>query len=381
MNNSTGGPAEDRIDSACLDVPDVIPHPGPVYAANTRAFQGIPSLACGPAERLFAVWYGGKTPGEDRNNYVILVSSKDAGKTWSDERLVIDPDGDGPVRAFDPEIWLAPDGRLWLFWAQGLDAPRIGPSGVWAIVTDEPAATEPRWSAPRRLGNGVMMCKPLVLSTGEWCLPVSLWHRRECGSAAMFVSKDQGKTWNERGACDVPPEVRNHDEHMLVERRDGSLWMLVRTRYGIGESISVDGGRSWSALKPSSIPHVRSRFFIRRLMSGRLLLVRHDPGEGLFATGESSGARSHLTAYLSDDDGCTWPYRLLLDERVAVSYPDGDQAADGTLYVIYDYQRTGARHILMAACREEDIIDGAPSPAIRLRVPISQGGVARRVVR
>ena len=32
--------------------------------------------------------------------------------------------------------------------------------------------------------------------------------------------------------------------------------------------------------------------------------------------------RSHLTALLSEDDGQTWPYYLLLDERNEVSYPD-----------------------------------------------------------
>ena len=59
------------------------------------------------------------------------------------------------------------------------------------------------------------------------------------------------------------------------ERRDGSLWMLVRTLYGIGESTSTDGGRTWSEVAPSDIGHVTSRFFIRRLDSGNLVLVKH----------------------------------------------------------------------------------------------------------
>jgi predicted neuraminidase len=218
-----------------------------------------------------------------------------------------------------------------------------------------------------------MMCKPLVLSGGDWALPVSFWHRRDAGSAAVVVSTDRGDTWSERGACDVPPQVRNHDEHMLLERSDGSLWMLVRTNYGIGESLSGDGGRTWSELKPAGIPHPRTRFFIRRLRSGRLLLVRHNPGEGKFADGESAGVRSHLTAYLSEDDGHTWPHCLLLDERVGVSYPDGDQAEDGTIYVTYDHDRTGAREILMAAFREDDVIRGTAAPAsVRLRVLINK---------
>ena len=360
-----------QLDESYLNPPRVIANPGPEYAAETRAFQGIPSLACGRDGRLWAVWYGGITPGEDHNNYAILAVSTDNGATWSDEKLVIDPDGEGPVRAFDPEIWLAPDGKLWLFWAQGLNKPtKLGPSGVWAITATEADGPDAAWSAPRRLCDGVMMCKPIILSGGEWALPVSFWARREAGSAGIVVSGDRGQTWQERGAVDVPPEVRNHDEHMIVERRDGSLWMWVRTHYGIGESVSIDRGRTWSALTPSAVPHVRSRFFIRRLASGRLLLVRHDPANGDFADGKSNGTRSHLKAYLSDDDGVTWIGGLLLDERVGVSYPDGDQAEDGTIHIAYDFDRRGARDILLASLREEHVTAGA-TESVRLRKRIN----------
>lgn len=362
--NDTNTPVDSE---AYRQPPAVLVRPGAPYAASTRAFQGISSLACGHDDRLWAVWYGGITPGEDHNNYVMLAVSTDRGATWSDEILVIDPDGEGPVRAFDPEVWLAPDGNLWLFWAQGMTADRRTPTGVWAITGREADGAGIVFSAPRRLCDGVMMCKPIVLSSGEWCLPVSLWHRREAGSAAMFVSADQGLSWDQRGACDVPPADRNHDEHMIVELENGRLWMLVRTNYGIGESLSVDGGRSWSALQPSGIPHPASRFFIRRLQSGRLLLVRHDPGEGKVADGESKGVRSHLTAFLSEDDGRSWPHRLLLDERTSVSYPDGDQAGDGTLYVTYDFQRRDAREILMVAFCEEDVLRGGDEAAANIR--------------
>ena len=358
-----------NTDESYLNPPEVIGHSAGGCASSTRAFQGIPSLACGRDGRLWAVWYGGITPGEDHNNYVMLAVSTDNGASWSGEKLVIDPDGEGPVRAFDPEIWLAPDGKLWLFWAQGLNKPtKLGPSGVWAITATEADGPDAEWSAPRRLCDGVMMCKPIVLSGGEWALPVSFWDRREAGSAGMVVSADNGATWTERGAVDVPPEVRDHDEHMLVERGDGSSWMWVRTRYGIGESSSTDGGRTWSELTPLAVPHVVSRFFVRRLISGRLLLVRHDPADGNFADGTSRGTRSHLKAFLSGDDGATWTGGLLLDERAGVSYPDGDQAEDGTIYVTYDFDRTGARDILMAAFREEDVRCGdATAETVRLR--------------
>lgn len=375
-NAPNEAPGEPEVDPAYLNPPQVIAAPGSEYAPSTRRFQGIPSLACDKAGRLWAVWYGGVTPGEDHNNYVMLATSDDRGNTWSNEKLVIDPDGPGPVRAFDPEIWLAPDGRLWLFWAQGLGEQKIHTrSGVWAMTAEEAAGVEGRWSTPRRLTDGVMMCKPVVLSTGEWCLPISLWHKRERGSASMWVSDDAGATWTQRGACDVPPEVRSHDEHMIVERHDGSLWMLVRTKYGIGQSVSRDGGRTWDALTPTGLPHPSSRFFVRRLASGRLLCVRHAPAERDAADGQSKGVRSHLTAFLSEDDGRSWPYNLLLDERVGVSYPDGDQADDGTIYITYDHQRKDDREILLAVFREEDVLKAAARSAeARFRVTINKAG-------
>ncbi len=364
---------------AYLQAPKIICNPGSNYAVESRAFQGISSLARGRGGRLWAVWYGGPTPGEDQNNYVVLTVSPDNGASWSGEILVVDPDGPGPVRAFDPEIWLAPDGRLWLFWAQHSVDNRNSTCGVWAMTAVEADGREARWSEPRRLCDGVMMCKPIILSTGEWALPVSFWHRRDAGSAAMVVSNDLGATWSERGAASVPPADRTFDELMIVERLDGTLWMLVRTNYGIGESVSSDGGRSWSALAPSSIPHVNSRFFIRRLQSGRLLLVRHNPANADYARsgkstqGRAWGTRSHLTAYLSSDDGKNWDGGLLLDERAGVSYPDGAQDQDGTIYITYDFDRQGWRGILLAAFREQDILAGQPdAPSVRLREVISR---------
>ena len=348
-------------------LPPIVYDPLPeTHGLGTRRFQGIPSLAVAPDGRLWATWYAGKTPGEDRNNYVVVATSGDCGETWA-ECLIIDPDGEGPVRAFDPEVWFAPDGGLWLFWAQGLDAPhKLGRSGVWTMTGSRAGTDEVIWSEPRRLCDGVMMCKPLALSGGEWALPVSFWHRRDSRSAAMIVSGDRGRTWLERGACDVPPQVRNHDEHMLVQRRDGSLWMLIRTKYGIGESISTDDGRNWSALQPTSIQHPTSRFFIRRLDSGELLLVKHGPIH------ERTG-RSHLSAYLSSDDGNTWSDGLLLDDRNGISYPDGQEGQDGMTYIIYDHSRSGAREILMARFSEEDVASGKPeSGKASLRMVVSK---------
>jgi predicted neuraminidase len=351
------------------DAPSLQPplHLGPPradQAVTNRAFTGIPSMAVAPKGRLWATWYAGVTPGEDLNNYVVLSTSGDDGKTWN-EVLVVDPDAAGPVRSFDPELWVSPDRRLFFFWAQMEKGRRDAQLGVWCIETSEPDAAQPTWSQPRRIGDGVMMCKPLALASGEWVLPISKWKEHD-NSAQMIVSADQGKTWSLRGGCNVPKDVRQFDEHMFVERKDGSLWLLVRTTYGIGESVSTDHGKTWPELIPSSILHTPSRFFISRLASGNLLLVKHGPLD-------TRTSRSHLTAYVSKDDGTTWGGGLMLDERLGVSYPDGQQTPDGLIRIIYDYNRVADRNILVAAFREEDVAAGKDvSGAVKLRQLVSK---------
>lgn len=94
-------------------------------------------------------------------------------------------------------------------------------------------------------------------------------------------------------------------------------------------------------------------------MSGNLLLVNHqieredeESKETLFPK------RSHLSAWLSEDDGLTWSKPFLLDEREGISYPDVDQDEEGNIYIIYDYLRFKEKQLLLAKITEEDILNG-----------------------
>ena len=49
---------------------------------------------------------------------------------------------------------------------------------------------------------------------------------------------------------------------------------------------------------------------------------------------------------------------LILDERGGVSYPDGFQAPDASIYVSYDWNRSEKGHILFAKFTESDIRAG-----------------------
>ena len=63
----------------------------------------------------------------------------------------------------------------------------------------------------------------------------------------------------------------------------------------------------------------------------------------------------------------------MLDEREHVTYPDGVQAPDGTIYIVYDYNRTPDGEVLLATFTEEDVRAGKPvSDKVRLRGEIAR---------
>ena len=345
-----------EIDQALIPVAPT--EPNEKHAPKGRRFQGIPGVEIAQSGRLWATWYAGGD-GEGPENYVVLASSDDKGKTWK-EVCVVDPPGN--VRAFDPALWCAPDGKLWWFWTQCYSQQlwniNDGRSGVWRVIFDD--AERPSMSEPKRIANGIMMNKPVILANGDWALPSAVWANQGGADALpelkderfsnIVISRDQGRTFERRGGADVP--FRAFDEHMIVELKDKRLWMLVRTAYGIGQSFSSDTGKSWTPGCDSLLGGPNSRFFIRRLKSGRLLLVNHivDP--------TSPFARKNLVAKISEDEGRSWIGGLMLDEREGVSYPDGTQAQDGSLWVIYDYERQKGGFINLAHFTEEDIVAG-----------------------
>lgn len=360
----------------------------PRFQDDYRRWQGIPSIEVTEKGRIFVNFFSGQGA-EVGGNFLMLCTSDDRGETFRSCVTVIEHP-DPLCRIYDPCLWISPAGELWMIYNQtkGFNDCR---SGVWATVCKEPDAPRLEWTPPRRIANGIMINKPIVDASGDWLFPCAIW-RDECGAppterhdleqeqfSNVYASTDGGETFSLRGSADVPN--RSFDEHMIVEKKDGTLWMLVRTFDGIGESFSRDGGRTWTPGRKSHIDGPCSRFHIRRLKSGRLLMINHFHfGEridldNILQQGnvKSWKGRSHLTAMLSEDDGQTWPYTLLLDERNDAAYPDAKEGADGYIYVTYDYERVKQREILMARFTEEDVLTGClKSPGGRKRVLVNQ---------
>lgn len=334
-----------------------------------RTWQGIPGVERTPGGRLFISWFSGGTKEPMPENTVYLSHSDDQGRTFSEPEPMAGPRDGG--RAFDPTLWRDPEGKLWYIFNRGNKDQAT--HGVYARTCPDPDAASPLWSEEFRVGfdespYSFRMNKPTVLSTGEWVMPVTHatetirdWFAGPRQLQGVGISTDKGKTWKLHGALKAPEWAL---ECMTVELKDKRLWMLIRTGSGVlWQSHSTDQGRTWSAAVPTTIANPGSRFFIRRLSSGNLLLVNHYKFKG----------RSHLTAQLSVDDGQTWNEGLLLDERSSVSYPDGVQDKDGLIWMVHDRDRPGDGEILLSVFREEDVAAGKNvSGAVRLKQTVSK---------
>ena len=330
------------------------------FYSEHRVWQGIPGIARTVKGRIFVSFYSGNT-GETYGNYAVLTVSEDENR-FSEPIAVAYKEG--AYRCFDPVLWLDPLGRLWFIW-------NVMPGEeVVASICEDPDAECLVWSKEFTIGRGIMMNKPTVLSTGEWLFPVAIWSHDIYGSirqkaltpedtpgAYVYKSSDNGKSFIKLGMAEIPN--RSVDEHIIYEMRGGVLRMLVRQTNGIGESYSYDRAKQWSKGRATELGGPGSRFFIGRLRSGRVLLLNHYKFEG----------RNNLTALLSEDDGMTFPYSLLLDGRELVSYPDAVEGEGGEIYIVYDRDRgcfkptleaayASEREILISRITEEDIIKG-----------------------
>ena len=344
------------------------------FDSENRIWQGVGAIERTKKGRIFSTFYSGNCR-ETLGNFCPLLISDDDGFTWS-EPICVAYAGES-YRCYDPALWIDPLGRLWFIW-------NVEPiHAAFASICENPDADSLVWSEPFLIAEGNIITKPIVLSSGEWLFPVANWqynvlcsfydatevrfdkndkdimeHCNAISGANVYKTVDNGKTFTFLGGCKhiLSP---NYEEPSLFERKDGVLVFYMRTRLGVARSFSYDRGVTWTVAEDFNITGPVSKLFVRRLKSGRLLLVNHHNFKG----------RNNLTALLSEDDGETYPYTLLLDERDNVSYPDFTEGDDGYIYISYDRERGDckesieeaekcAREILFAKICEQDIIEG-----------------------
>jgi hypothetical protein len=183
----------------------------PVAPAGSGTDQRVPSLALGPDGRLHVVWYGSDSEDEENDRQVKYAFSDDGGRSWTARGNI------APVEGYDGE-------ELW----------QEHPS----VFVD---------------GRGVVF----VTWEGK-----DLDHARQ--QVKMVRSSDGGRTWS--GWTNVAPTPdRTQSRPGLVEDADGSLRLFMYSSavpdgpQQVQESVSRDGGASWSGWRALSDPSLDSR--------------------------------------------------------------------------------------------------------------------------
>ena len=333
-------------------------------------YQGCPTVAVTRGGRIFVGWYGGGVKEPSLEHFNILKYSDDGGESFSEPLLVIESDVERAVHALDVQLWTAPNGALWLFWVQNNALPLteneeymmtantvdklpvVKADGYifpdmrhtcWCAVCDDPDADAPVFSEPRLIGIGFLRCKPLVLDSGRW---IFFNYDQLTKRYGYTVSDDEGRSFTRLYGAEKL--ATSYDESMAYQLSDGSVRMLSRNRHReLAETVSTDGGLSWSKASLTGIPSPDTRFFISRTPSGRIILINNDMRE----------ERERMSVWLSEDDGASWKYKKLVDDPTHhLTYPDADFYG-GRIYLVYDRGRRFENEIHLLSFTEEDVMD------------------------
>lgn len=333
------------------------------YAPADRQWQGLASIAV-TGDRLWACWYTGGT-GEPREfNYVVVAYSDDGGMNWVDPFAVIDSktvvQENAGVCEVVCNLFTDEDGELYLTYMQ---------SKTWAVKfsnADAENIDDVAMSEPYILTEAKLHKSPVVIRDADGSAVWAIAYDSVSGSSDvtytyMAVSKDKGVTWQERGRLTGSvPAARKYPESQLAQTKDGRLIMMSRIEGGQAGGIEVaysdDYGATWTAYANNlTEPYIGpgSKGHIMALSSGNLLVINHN----------TTLERGGLTAYLSEDGGETFPYRLSLDMRsgsvqTGCSYPSACEK-DGRIYAVWDFGRYVQKEIRLSVFTEEDIRTGA----------------------
>ena len=325
------------------------------YNPKDRMWQGLPSVAK-IGKRLWCCWYTGGSGEPSQLNYVVLAYSDDEGKNWVDPFIVVDnPDlnHDG-VSLVVPQLFV--DGEdLCLHYMQ---------SKTWIVrfhnAGDEDI-TKLTWDEPKILTTSKLQ-KPVAIvkdadGSDMWIAATEV----EVGdshveSTRIYVSKDKGKTWQMRASLPSAAATnRRWPETSVAQAGDGTLILASRLEGGAGggieRSISKDYGYTWSSYEINlEEPFIGpgSKVHLMGLASGSLVMINH----------ATTTSRALLYAYLSIDNGETWPYKVALDLRNDLSYPCAFESVDDHIYVVWDKGRYKEKEIRISCITIEDIISG-----------------------
>ncbi|WP_182866085.1 exo-alpha-sialidase [Rhodopirellula sp. JC639] len=354
------------------------------HRINLRLFQGCPQVEISEGGRLWATWFGSNVQAErapfHNDQFSVISTSADDGKTWK-EVFVFDPSELLGAGASDPMLWKDPEGKIRFIGLRNIDFKGQDEfaSSAWEFTMLDAENEYTDWTAPRLLGNkNISVMKPLIFPDGTIL--------RSMDDFKLVGKRDKVRIRFLKEAVNGTPifvsefPVDNDAvfaEQMPIIRKDGSLFTFYRAKKGQKFAESFDGGRTWKlgGYYPMQFS-INTKCILKTLPSGRVLLVANDVqmdeqgGKRVYHYTDENGqrreltkhktARTRMTAYLSEDDGKTFPHKLLLCDDGQISYPSATLGKDGAIYIVYDQGRgtIGQHTIFLSKISEADVLAG-----------------------
>lgn len=296
-----------------------------IVAARGEGY--FPVMIRSESGELLAIIRGG-APHVGEGGRLDLIRSADGGRSWSEPEIVVDM----PPDSRNPAFGQAPNGRLILAFAltgpyeNGRFTEKTRNYTVWLTTSENGGRS---WSEPRRLDISPLRCgspfgRIVRLPDGTLLMNVYGWSPGGRDYASyVFRSRDNGLTWGEPSLI-----AEGFNETALLVLPDGRVLAFLRDGLGTHQSVSTDGGYTWS--KPREILgrgfHPADAIL---LQDGSILLTtghRLEPF-GVFAT-------------VSRDMGKSWEVDkgVLLEWNsldADCGYPSSVQLDDGTIVTIY----------------------------------------------
>ena len=309
----------------------------PVTVANARNSEAATIELDGG--RILLVWsdfYGGPT--DFSAGKLSGTISADGGRTWSEKFTVVE--NTAVVTTLLPSLLRLQSSELALFYLKMED---FGDSRMFMRKSYDEGQT---WSDESCVTSDPGYHSPandrvIQLRTGRILVPDTvrdnIFPEGPPFRLVSYYSDDGGETW-QRGSGEALVATGG-DEPVVVERKDGSVLMLIRTRlFHIYHCESFDGGDTWTVPLPTALLAPASPSNCKRIPSTEdLLLVWNHSSDGR--------SRNPLTTAISKDDGETWgSFRdLENDAQHSFAYPSIMFLGDEVLLTYYRslYERTG----------------------------------------
>lgn len=197
------------------------------------------------------------------------------------------------------------------------------------------------WQAPQKLHDDWTGAIRDMIETSSGNIiftTMMMQHNPGHHSVVTYTTGDEGKTWTRSNIIDLGG-IGHHSgvtEATIEQLHDGRIWMLMRTMWGrFWEAYSEDDGLSWNSLAATNILASTAPGMLKRLSSGRLMLIWNRPfpegestyplsgGMGQWSEVPASNHRKELSVMFSADEGKSWSDPVVIgktDRDISYSY-------------------------------------------------------------